>query len=394
MNTLSNNLYELLALGVGEGGWQSFVDHYAEKYDSLVIDGFDFAPTQINYTWQQLVSSTGAATLPAYVDPESPGYEAALRSAQGLSGNIPTQKKFYRLNRVIVREKMQLLQLIGDAAVNQDMIDAVVGLIDEGTDGLIKSYYNALTYQRMQIVSTGQFTINAENNPRGLRGITVKFGIDDDHFDTIAGTSRWWTSADHSAEGSASDPVKYMKDRIKYIRRTKHFVGAMHIEISSSLYDDLLTHSKVLSRIGHSLYPNVTDDATVIANAKNYSDEALKQILERIVGMPIVERDAYAYVDAPGTNSDGDPDLVTTQIESFNAKNIAFVPDGKIGSFQGVQPLTLGYDEDKVARFDGGRLVLTQRANPDTHSLYIESEAAQLAVPSVPQGMFISTVTA
>ena len=43
--------------------------------------------------------------------------------------------------------------------------------------------------------------------------------------------------------------------------------------------------------------------------------------------------------------------------------------------------------------YDGGRLKLTQRANPETHSIYIESEAAQMCVPRMPQYMFISTVT-
>ena len=70
------------------------------------------------------------------------------------------------------------------------------------------------------------------------------------------------------------------------------------------------------------------------------------------------------------------------------------MPDGKLGDIMGVAPITLGYDADKVALYDGGRLVLTQRAIPETHSIYIESEAAQLCVPSAVRGMFVSTVTA
>lgn len=53
----------------------------------------------------------------------------------------------------------------------------------------------------------------------------------------------------------------------------------------------------------------------------------------------------------------------------------------------------MGYEANKVASYDGGRLKLTQRANPETHSIYIESEAAQMCVPRMPQYMFISTVT-
>ena len=395
MNTLNEQLFVLLALGLGGENWQGFVDHYEEKYDTVQIDGFDFAPTQLNYTFQQLIASTGATTLPAYVDPESPGFEAALRTLRGRSDGIPPQKKFYRLNRVIVQEKLQLLQKFGDAVLTPEMEDVFMGLLDESTDGLIKAYYNALANQRMRIVSTGKFVIDVKNNPRGLKGIEIGFGIDASHYDTLTGTSRFWTNADHTKanEGSASDPVTYLKTMVKKIQRTFHYFGPLQMEISKDLYDDLMTHSKVLSRIGHSLYPNVTDEATVIANAQNYDDDALKAIFSKLIGVSVVPRDSFAYVDAPGTNDAGEKDLITTQISNFEPTNIAFVPQGSLGTIMGVEPLTLGYEPDKVARFNGGRLVLSQRANPETHSLYIESEAAQICVPDKPHAMFISTVT-
>ena len=388
-------MYSLLEFGLGDESWQEFVDRYEEKYDDVQIDGFTFAPTQLSYTFQQLIASTGATTLPAYVDPESPGYESALREVQGMTGNIPTQKKFYRLNRVTVMEKLQLLQKFGNSALTPEMQGVFLGLLDESTDGLIRAFYNSLTNQRMRIVSTGKFTIDATNNPRGLQGITIEYGIPSNHFDTLSGTSRWWTNAEHTTanEGTTSDPIQYMKTRIKAIRRTYHWYGPLQIEMSQELLDDLLTHSKVLSRIGHAMYPNVTDETTVIANAQNYDDAALAAYLTKLVGATVVGRDTYAYVDKPGTNSDGEKDLVTTQIPNFEATNIAFVPQGSLGSIMGVEPLTLGYEPDKVASYSERRLKLCQRAIPETHSIYIESEAAQICVPDKPQAMFISTVT-
>ena len=41
--------------------------------------------------------------------------------------------------------------------------------------------------------------------------------------------------------------------------------------------------------------------------------------------------------------------------DSFKATNIAFIPVGQIGTIQGVEPLTLGYEANKVASYDGGR---------------------------------------
>ena len=387
------DFYKLLEFGLGGDTWQQFVDRYKEKYDGMVIDGFEFAPTSINYTWQQLVAATTVTTLPTYVDPESPGYEKQRGSAKGETGSIPTQKAFYSLNRTIVREKMQLMQMFGQAALNQDMMNVIMGLLDESADGLIKGYYNSLTNQRMQIVSTGKFKIDATNNPRGIKDITFDFGIDESHFDTLSGTQRWWTNADKSTEGTASEPIDYMKKKVKEIRNKYHYHGPLKIEMAKEMMDALLSHSKVLKRIGMMLYPLSSVDnsgATALAYAQNLADDAIKQALVRLVGCEIVERDSKAYVD------DWTEDGVLTQkeIENFSLTNISFIPQGTIGNIQGVTPLTMGYEPSKVAFFDDNRLVLSQRMNPETHSIYIESEAAELCVPSLPKYMFICTVCA
>lgn len=387
------DFYKLLEFGLGGDTWQQFVDRYKEKYEGMVIDGFEFAPTSINYTWQQLVAATTVTTLPTYVDPESPGYEKQRGSAKGETGSIPTQKAFYSLNRTIVREKMQLMQMFGQAALNQDMMNVIMGLLDESADGLIKGYYNSLTNQRMQIVSTGKFKIDATNNPRGIKDITFDFGIDESHFDTLSGTQRWWTNAEKSTEGTASDPIAYMKNKVKEIRSKYHYYGPLKIEMAKEMMDALLSHSKVLKRIGMMLYPLSSVDnsgATALAYAQNLADDAIKQALVRLVGCEIVERDSKAYVD------DWTEDGVLTQkeIENFSLTNISFIPQGTIGNIQGVTPLTMGYEPSKVAFFDDNRLVLSQRMNPETHSIYIESEAAELCVPSLPKYMFICTVCA
>lgn len=387
------DFYKLLEFGLGGDTWQQFVDRYKEKYEGMVIDGFEFAPTSINYTWQQLVAATTVTTLPTYVDPESPGYEKQRGSAKGETGSIPTQKAFYSLNRTIVREKMQLMQMFGQAALNQDMMNVIMGLLDESADGLIKGYYNSLTNQRMQIVSTGKFKIDATNNPRGIKDITFDFGIDESHFDTLSGTQRWWTNTDKSTEGTASDPIAYMKNKVKEIRNKYHYYGPLKIEMAKEMMDAILSHSKVLKRIGMMLYPLSSVDnsgATALAYAQNLADDAIKQALVRLVGCEIVERDSKAYVD------DWTEDGVLTQkeIENFSLTNISFIPQGTIGNIQGVTPLTMGYEPSKVAFFDDNRLVLSQRMNPETHSIYIDSEAAELCVPSLPKYMFICTVCA
>jgi len=396
MRTIPVTLRDIMSLGLGGATWQQFVDKYEEKYDAVSIDGFDFDPITIGYTFAQLVSKTAATVLPTYVDPESEGFEMPLGTAEGITGNIPTQKLFYSVNRVVVREQMQLAQRFGALALNDDMRDIMFKLLDEGTDGLIQAFYNALNHQRHQVVSTGQFQITATNNPRGIKGVTIGFGVPSANIDALTSTARWWTNVSHttSNQGSASDPIKYMQDRVKYIRRTGHYYGPLRLELSQDLWDDLLTHTAVLQKIGYNLVPTAASAAIAQSVGENAGDDQKKEIIRKLIKVDeIVTRDTYAYVSAPDTTGSNAPDLVTTQVENFKKENIAFIPTGKIGGIQGVQPLSMGYDASDIAYAMGNRLLIEQEGIPRTHSINVNGEMAQLCVPSAVRQMFISTVT-
>lgn len=395
MKTIPVTLRSIIELGLGGDDWQTFVDHYEERFDALRIDGFSFDPISINYTFRQLLSAVNATVLPTYVDPESEGYELPLGQAEGVSDNIPTQKLFYSVNRVVVREQMQLAQKYGQVALNDEMGDIIFGLLDEGTEKLIQSFENALNHQRHQIVSTGSFTINATNNPRGIKGLTIGFGLPQANTDTLTGTALWWTNATHTSEGGTSDPIKYMQDRVKYIRRTGHYGGPLALEISQDLWDDLLTHSKVLQKIGYSIVPTAASAAAAQSVGENTPDEAKKEAIRKLIRVDEIRvRDTYAYVSAPDTTGSNAPDLVTTQITNFAPTNISFVPTGKLGGIQGVQPLSMGYKPENIAYAMGKRLLIETEDIPRTHSINVNGEMAQLCVPNAIRQMFISTVTA
>jgi len=395
MKTIPVTLREMVSLGMYGQDWQTFVDHYEEKFNAVTIDGFDFDPVSISYSFSQLLSKVGATVLPTYVDPESEGYEMPLGTMEGATGNVPTQKLFYSVNRVIVREQMQLVQRIGRAAMDDQMADVMFGLLDEGTDGLIQSFWNALNHQRHQVVSKGEFTINATNNPRGIKGVTIGFNMPAANKDVLTGTARWWTNDGHTTEGKDSDPLDYMQKRVKAIRRDRHYNGPLRLEISQDLWDDMLGHSKVLSSLATFFYATVENDAVRLAALQNKDEEAMKDAIRRIIRVDeIIVRETYAFVAKKGVNANGEPDLIEERIENFDAKNIAFVPIGQLGKIQGVQPLSMGYDADKVAYAMGKRLLIEQEDIARSHSINVNGEMAQLCVPNAIRNMFVSTVTA
>ena len=393
MRTIPVTLRDMITLGMYGEKWQTFVDKYEEKFNANTIDGFDFDPITIGYTWTQMLSKVGATVLPTYVDPESEGYEMPLNQLEGKSGNIPTQKLFYSVNRVVIREKMQLVQKYGAAALDDEMREAMFGLLDEGTDKLIQAFWNALNHQRHQIVSTGQFTINATNNPRGYKGVTISFNVPGANKEILTGATRWWTDPEHTTEGANSDPLKYLADRVKYIRRTLHYAGSLKMEIARDTWDDFLGHSKVQSVLANWVYRNVSSDSARADIARFMDDDVMKDAVRRIIKVDeIAIQDTYAFVSKPGVDANGLPDLIEEKIENFDPQNIAFVPTGKLGGIQGVTPLSMGYDADKVAYALGNRLLIEQEDIPRTHSFNVNGEMAQICVPGAVMRMYISTI--
>lgn len=396
MRTMVKNYYDLLTVGLGNFSFQQFVDRFQEKYNILQTDGFDWDPEiQLDYTYEQLIASLGIVTLPIYVDADSEGLDKSLGEFKVGSNKIPTQKHRYPMNAKMLRERMIMYQRFGEASLTKDTRTALMNLLFESTDKLLAGNRNALTHQRMRVVSKGQFTIDIENNPRGIKGLTFDFGIPAANKETLSGTNRWWTNAEHTPanEGSSSDPLLYLKNKRKAMRKAGFPNG--HFEIASDLFDDLLTHSKVLERIGLALYPmaaSATNPGTAAQGyATNMTDEAKRATIESIIGCPIIPRDSLASVEKFDEESKS---IKPVTIENFDPLNVAFVPDGQLGTIKSVQPMVFTDDPtQRIAWFDGGRTLLTQRFESKKKSMYVESEMAVLCVPNAPQYMCVYTVT-
>ena len=389
MITKVSNYYDLMSFGLGEVSFQQFVDRFQLKYNELNVEGFNWDPEiQLDYTYEQLIGSLNIATLPVYVDEASEGLDKSFGSFQIGSNRIPTQKHRYPVSAKMMREQMIMYNRFGAASLTGQTRDALRDLLFDSTDKLIAGNRNALTHQRMKIASTGQFTIDLENNPRGLKGLTFDFGVKTK--ETLTTTARWWTSAEHTTanEGSASDPLLYLKNKAKAARKAGY--PAFHFEMAQDLFDDLLMHSAVLKRIGFAAYPAATD-ATAVSYAQNMTDEAKKDAIQRIVGVEIKTYDSLAAVEKYDEEIKG---IKPVTIENFKSTNVSLVPNGQIGTIKSVQPMVFTDDPtQRIAWFDGGRTLITNRFESKTKTMYVESEMAVLCVPNMPQYMQIYTVT-
>lgn len=370
MITRDKSFYDLLKLGLGERDYQVFVDTVlSDLQNGRKTDGFDWSPDiQMDFKYEQIEAELGLASIPTFVDVDSPG---AYKERQGFSlgmGSIPRGKHGFAINEKILREEMIIAQRTGrySNGLGEKMLD----ILFNSTSDLIMGNYNGLTLQRDQMISTGAFELTAENNPDGLRSIKFKANIPTKNITKLSAAKQWFDSS--GAEQAGSDPIADLQAEVE--KMEDMHVRGFHFEVDKKTFRKALTHSKVLDAIALNLYPN-TQNANLASLVGNMGRDAKKLALEDIIGAPIVVKDNIVKIEGKG------------EIKTFNENVWALVPDGTLGDIKAVQPIFVADPAARIAEYDGGRTVLKQWFDTNTNTQYIESELTALCVPSRPKHM-------
>lgn len=382
------NYYDLIRYGFTDESYQEFVDSYLyDLHTGRKTDGFEWDnDIQIDFTYAQIQAELGLDTLPTYVDVDSPGVYKSVEGFQLSTGTIPRAKHGYALNEKILREEMIFSQRTGRFSTNlaQKMRDMVF----DHTSKLVKGNYNALTLQRDRMVSTGQFVLDATNNPAGIKDITFSAKVPDANKKTLTGNNRWFTSIDPLTEGSASDPVKDLKEQVKKLRRKG--VQSVHFEVDYETFQNCLQHTKIREAIALNIYP-LADAANIASLAAVLDDAVLKSRLEAVIGCPIKVIDNIVSIEK-FDKATGKSKSDANDIRSFAANVWVLVPDGSLGSIKAVEPIVVPDPAARIAWYDGGRTVMKQWYDIKTNTQYIETELTALVVPNKPQYMLYLTI--
>lgn len=385
MTPRDTNYYDLIKYGFADESYQEFVDTYlANLHNGRKTDGFEWdADIQIDFTYHQIQAELGLNTLPTFVDVDSPGVYKSTEGFQLSSGTIPRAKHGYALNEKILREEMILSQRTGRFSTNlsQKMRD----LVFDHTSKLIGGNYNALTLQRDQMVSTGSFVLDATNNPAGIKDITFSAKIPTKNISALSGNNRWFTN-DTNAEGSASNPIKDLRDQVDTLKRRG--VSAMHFEVDYLTFRRCVEHSKIRTAIALNIYP-LADPANIASLAAVLDENVVRTKLEGIIGCPIKIIDNIVAIEK---YSKDEGKIVKEQIRSFKSDVWVLVPNGKLGTIKAVEPIAVPDPAARFAWYDGGRTILKQWYDTKTNTQYIESELTALVVPDRPQYMLYLTI--
>ena len=382
MDTYNIQFYDLLSRALGPGeSIQTFLDKtMALKYNNLQLDGFAFEPfMQVDFTFEQIVGELGLNATAQYYDLDSPALPDGTPGFKAYTGKIPRMKKVEYFNE----DKLRKMRLIEDrkSATNAQIAEIAYQQLFITVDNLVGGHTNSLTYQRHQAVSTGKFTINATNNPKGIKNVVIDYHIPSENKTTLTSTARWWTSSTHitANEGSASDPVKDLTDMVK-VARNKGIRG--HFEVNIDYLKECLGHSAVLSVIGVSLLP-ASDSTAQAAYARIQPYEVLKARLEALIGAPIKAIDSLVPIESIDKTEKA---FTRSNVDAFNKDVWVFVPDGNIGVVKTVEPIAI--EGGQYGSFYGGKLLLTVGVDFVKKCQSFNTEMTSLVIPTSPQYMW------
>lgn len=376
MNAYDIIFYDLLSRALGENtssALQSFLDEtMARKYNALQLDGFEFDPfMQDDFTFEQIVAELGINAAAQYYDLDSPAIPDKARSIKAYTGKIPRMKKVEYFNEDKLR-KMLIVENRRDVSADR-IAEIAYEQLFVTVDNLVGGHTNALTFQRHQAISRGEFVINSTNNPNGIAGVKVDYHVPAANKTTLQGTARWWTDSGHTQEGGNADPVADLRDVVEKARKA----GVRgHFEVELDYFKEVLGHSKVVAALGVAVLPTAAAD-TQAAYAGVMGYERKKEVLETIIGAPIKTIDSIVAIQKVDASTKS---IVSSNTRAFEQNVFVFVPDGNIGIVKTVRPIAV--DGGVYGQFYDGRLLLTIGADYVKKCQSYNTEMTSLAIPT------------
>lgn len=256
---------------------------------------------QASLTFEQVIGRDRIAAAASVVDPDAP---APLRSRNALerySGTIPTMKEKFRMNQ----SDMRSLEVIKNLPLgNRDM--EIARFMNKDLEEAAVAGDKRVDIMLLQAVSTLSVDVSVTNNPDGVAFGTVSLLPQDYQFHGVATV---WTN-------TASTPIT---DILTYTQTIWNTRGRSFGKMVMS-YDLWLNFMKTteVKNLLQTFFNVGKANATFAVTLDNVNQYLQANNLPQI---EVIQHVAHIEVD-------GKP----TFIKPFNVNNVAFIPDGKIGT--------------------------------------------------------------
>ena len=360
---------------------------------SLNLDGFTWDPiSSLTFDYEQLIASNRLKVMATYTDKDSEAIPFGTEGFETARGVVPRQKARFLWDEDDYRKYLDAVSKLDFQ--NSTAKTYALDLLFNGLSDIKNAHELSMTYQRDQMVSNRSLTLTADNNPRGITGLTFSAQVPAANVTTLSENYRWYTSATEKTtanEGSAADPVGDIKTIVRNMKRKGYTNIMMEVDEISWMED--MDHSKWRTAIGYELRPDLVlaanNDANALAVGKAAGDDAVTQAFAKIIGIPLANikfRQGLAAVEKL-QGKGPDAKLVRTSMRTFNANTYVFYPAGGLGTIKSVLPLVP--DSKAIyARFFGGKGLIQYEYDAKSKTQDWWSELTALCVPNRPQEMF------
>lgn len=359
----------------------------------LNLDGFTWDPvSSLTFDYEQMIVSNRLKVMATYTDKDSEAIPFGTEGFESARGVVPRQKARFIWDEDDYRKYLDAVRKLDfqNTTAKQYALD----LLFNGLSDIKSAHELSMTYQRDQMVSNRELYLDADNNPRGIKGLHFYAMVPDANVTTLSGNNRWFTDPDNKDtdhQGSSSNPVKDMRTVIRGMRRKGYTNIVVEVDEQSWLED--MDHTAWRTAIGYQIRPDLvlaaSNDANALAVGIAADDDAVKSAFSRIIGIPLSNikfRQGLAAVEKL-QGKGPDAKLVRTSMRTFNANTYVFYPAGPLGTIKSVLPLVPD-SKAMYATFFGGKGLIQYEYDAKAKTQDWWSELTALCVPNRPQEMF------
>lgn len=364
-----------------------------KESEALNLTGFETWDTpQVDFTYEQLEMEDQITAMATYLDLNSEPIPLGTKGVDILRGSIPRQKARFIIGENDYRKQMMVQTQLTTAArlVGEDPQGDVKAYLTKllfgGLSEIQLAHVGSLNYQVGQMKSNAGVTLTDTNNPRGIKNITFSAYVPTANITTLTGTSRWFTNAGKTTEGSASDPIKDMK---ALIRAAKEKYTNVVLEVDEVSFFEDMNHSKwkeAIGRVSNPLIPFTPEGVAIAMGIYNsLGDDAIKAAFRAIIGMD-VEVIFSTTVCGVERWDNVNKLLVREKLRAFNANTYLARPAGAVGIIKNVVPLRPDSSAISALMF-GNKGIIEYRYDAKHKVQDWCSELTALAVPTRPKDM-------
>lgn len=383
MNKYSQGFYTLM----GEAGIrtaESFTSYLNDvigfgNLNDLNLDGFEWDPvSQIEFDYEQMQLNNRIKVMATYADKDSEVIPFGTEGFNTTRGVIPRQKARFLMDEDDYRKYLSTVRTLDFQ--NMTAKQYALDLMFNNMTDIKYAHFTSMTYQRDQMVSNRKLELDANNNPRGIKGLTFEADVPNANVTTLSNDARWFTNDDKTTEGSASDPVGDIRKIIRAMKRKGYTNITVEVDEVSWMED--MDHSAWQKAIGYALTPSLLMSANNDSNAQkvgaNSTDDERKAAFKKIIGVSEVKyRQGLVGVEKLNSST---KHLDRTSFRSFKANTYVFYPSGNLGTIKSVLPL-LPDNQNLYGTFLNGKGIIQYEYNAKAKSQDWWSELTALCVP-------------